>query len=214
MINDFFSKCYCINLDRRTDRWEHCINEFNKHNIIVERFSAVDGNINNYNLGYPFDNELANTKSHLNVIKEAKKLGLKNILIFEDDVVFQDNVNELFDLFIQQLPENWDGIYFGGNHIQGRIGISPNIIKMIRSYALHAYGINGKAYDSIIEYLEKKIELTINDRNTIRESVGSDFFIADLHRTMNFYCFTPHIAYQLEGYSDIQKAVVSYPFLK
>ncbi len=214
-INDFFDKIYCINIDRRTDRWEHCLKEFEKHNLNVDRFSAVDGNLQNNNLGYPYDNELAGAMSHLNVIKKAKELKLNNVFILEDDVVFLDNVNELFESFVKQLPENWDGLYFGGNHITITYRISDNIIKMNRSYALHAYAINSKSFDVIIDYLTQHINNVIsNGKSVIRQSVAADFFIADLHSILNFYCFTPHIAWQKEDYSDIQKTTVNYDFLK
>ena len=42
-INSHFNNIYCINLDRRTDRWEECLIEFKKHSLDVERFSAIDG---------------------------------------------------------------------------------------------------------------------------------------------------------------------------
>lgn len=42
-LNDYFQEIHCINLDKRTDRWEECLNEFNKHNLKVNRFSAVYG---------------------------------------------------------------------------------------------------------------------------------------------------------------------------
>ena len=40
---DFFDAIYCINLDERTDRWEHCLTEFEKLGISerVIRFSAI-----------------------------------------------------------------------------------------------------------------------------------------------------------------------------
>jgi hypothetical protein len=214
-INDFFEKIYCINIDRRTDRWESCLKEFEKYSLDVERFSATDGNIDNYNLGYPYDNELAGAISHLNVIKKAKELNLKNILVLEDDVVFDDGLNQLFSFFIKQLPDDWDFINFGGNHIGGLRNISPNIGRMNRSYALHGYGVNSKSYDQIIEYMEQSINNVIkNGRQVINTSVAADFFMADLHSKLNSYCFTPHIAWQKEDYSDIQKTRVNYDFLK
>lgn len=214
-INDFFEKIYCINIDRRNDRWESCLEEFKKHDLIVERFSAVDGNSENYNLGYPYDNELAGAISHLNVIKEAKKINLKNVLILEDDVKFSENINDLFSEYIKQLPEDWDGINFGGNHIGGLLPISPNMTKMRRSYALHAYGLHNKSYDYAIQYMENKINNVItNGKSVIRQSVAADFFMADLHSILNFYCFRPHIAWQKEDYSDIQRTKVNYDFLK
>jgi len=41
---DFFNKIYCINLDRRSDRWEKVSKEFESIEIYdrVERFSAFE----------------------------------------------------------------------------------------------------------------------------------------------------------------------------
>lgn len=214
-INDFFDKIYCINIDRRTDRWESCLKEFEKYGLIVERFSAVDGNTENYNLGYPHDNELAGAISHLNVIKKSKDLDLKNVLILEDDVVFIENLNQFFQFLITLLPADWDGVHFGGNHVGGLSMINANIGKMNKSYALHAYGLNNKSYDPIILYMENCINNVIqNGKDVIKVSVAADFFMADLHKNLNFYCFRPHIAWQREDYSDIQRSKVNYNFLK
>ena len=43
-VNKVFDKVYCINLDKRTDRWKEVSTFFRKYNIQVERFRAVDGN--------------------------------------------------------------------------------------------------------------------------------------------------------------------------
>ena len=47
ILNQHFDKIYCINLDKRTDRWEHESAQFRKYNIIIERVSAVEGNPDN-----------------------------------------------------------------------------------------------------------------------------------------------------------------------
>lgn len=41
-INSFFEKVYCINLDRRTDRWAQAQAEAAKYGIVVERHSGVE----------------------------------------------------------------------------------------------------------------------------------------------------------------------------
>ena len=33
IITNFFDKTFCVNLDRRMDRWEECLFEFNKYNL-------------------------------------------------------------------------------------------------------------------------------------------------------------------------------------
>ena len=214
-LNEYFDKIYCINLDRRTDRWEECQKIFSKHNLEVEHFSAVDGSKENYGLGYPFDSELAGAISHTKVIEKARELNLKNVLILEDDVDFIDNLEELFTKFIDIVPKNWDGILFGGNHVGGYTHLNNDIVKINRSYALHAYCLNSESFEYVINYMNNKIKNTINKgKNSIRTSVAADFFMADLHSINNWYCFKPHLAWQRNGFSDIQNTVVNYNFLK
>lgn len=214
-LNDFFDKIYCINLDRRTDRWEECEKIFTKHGLIVERFSATDGNETPYNLGYPYDNELAGAISHTKVIEKAKELKLKNVLILEDDVDFIDNLTKMFSEIYTQIPNNWDGLLFGGNHVGGGSLVSNNIMKVNRSYALHCYALNNKVFNETIDYMNGRIQNVIdNGKDVIRQSVAADYFMADLHRINNWYCFRPHLAWQRSGFSDIQKNVMDYDFLK
>ena len=43
-MNNLFDKIYCINLDKRKDKWEECKKEFEKFSIdSVCRISALDG---------------------------------------------------------------------------------------------------------------------------------------------------------------------------
>jgi GR25 family glycosyltransferase involved in LPS biosynthesis len=214
-LNEYFDKIYCINLDRRTDRWEECQKIFSKHNLEVERFSAVDGSVENYGLGYPYDNELAGAISHTKVVEKAKKFSLKKVLILEDDVDFIENLNEVFSQNIDKVPSDWEGLLFGGNHVGGFHPINNNVVKVGRSYALHAYALNDKSYDFVISYMNNKIQNIIkNGKTSIKTSVAADFFMADLHRTLNWYSFRPHLAWQRTGYSDIQQSIMDYDFLK
>lgn len=40
-LNNYFDNIYCINLDEATERWDHCLTQFEKHNFIAERFSEI-----------------------------------------------------------------------------------------------------------------------------------------------------------------------------
>ena len=42
-VNTVFDGVFCINLDRRRDRWEQALEAFESVSIRVERVSAVDG---------------------------------------------------------------------------------------------------------------------------------------------------------------------------
>jgi GR25 family glycosyltransferase involved in LPS biosynthesis len=210
-LNEFFEKSYCINLDRRADRWEETQLIFDKHGIICDRFSAKDGR--EIPLPAPFQFELGGSISHLNVIKKAKELNLKNVLIFEDDVDVVDNLQDEFERILPQIPEDWDMLYFGGNHTQPIDQVTENVFKMRWSYALQMYAVNGKFFDEIILFLEDKISKVLSNQISLTPSVAADYFIAHLHPIKNCYVLRPYLTWQRENYSDIQQRVYNYDWL-
>jgi glycosyl transferase family 25 len=211
-INEFFEKAYCINLNRRPDRWLTSSEIFKKNNINVERFTAKDGN--EINLPSPYKFELAGSISHLNLIKKAKQLNLSNVLIFEDDVEFIDDIQKQFSEKIKNVPDDWDMIYFGGNHIVEPLEINDGVYKIYWTYALQMYAVNSKFFDDLISFLETKITQTLNNDNPLQPSVAADYFMAQLHESKNCYVIKPHFTWQRENFSDIQEKITNYNFLK
>lgn len=212
-MNKYFDKIYCINLDRRTDRWESVSKIFSNNNLVVERHSAFDGK-KELDLPYPSSSELAGAISHRDVIKKAKELGLKNVLVFEDDVEVIDNLTNVFESIKDSIPSDWDMIYFGGNHVGGLVQVNDNFFRCLRTYALHMYAVNEKFYDLLIKYLDDKINRVINGKFPLKPSVAADYFVADLHMVSYCYIMKPYLAWQSDGYSDIQESVINYDFLK
>jgi len=199
-MNDYFDHIYCINLDKRTDRWEDCVKQFKKHNLNVERFSAIDGNtIKNTTTLMPGEYGILST--HIELIKDAKNKGYKNILILEDDVEFIDNLNEYFSLFKGQIPDDWVMLYLSGNHVGGCLQVSENIFKIFHSYAIHSFAIKSELFDLIINGLPK-----------YKKAV--DVFYAELQSLFPSYVIRPHLAWQRESFSDIQGGIMNYDFLK
>lgn len=215
-IEEYFDGKYCINLDRRNDRWvNNCLPQFKDIGITVERFSAVDGVDLDLPHGKTYNGELAGSYSHMKAIKQARDNGIERLLLLEDDVVFIDEVNNKFSSLINNIPNDWDIIFFGGNHVGGQTPVNNGVVKLGGSYAIHACGINKKAYDILIQHLETSIDRVVNNReHRYTPSVAADYFLAKLHKVLNVYCFKPHLAWQLEDFSDIQQTKVNYKFLK
>lgn len=195
-LNDFFQKIYCINLERRTDRWEESILEFDTFKLEVERYSAFDGNeldqIPGLNPG-----QLGAIYSHRGVIQKAKDLNLDNVLILEDDVKFDSGLNSKFPEIYDRIPDDWDIILFGGNHVgnnpwaKGSLKeINKNVFKVTHSLALHCYAVKNTVYDLSIESLSK-----MNDTN--------DSLFASIQSKVNCYIIRPHLAWQRPSYSDL-----------
>ncbi|MEI6710981.1 MAG: glycosyltransferase family 25 protein [bacterium] len=103
-MKDFFSHfeaIYCINLDRRTDRWEVAQKEFKKAGILdrVIRFSAFET---------PKKGAAGCLLSHRTIVQIAKERGWENVLVFEDDIEFIDID---FPVNFLELPAKWNLFY-------------------------------------------------------------------------------------------------------
>lgn len=206
-IENFFDKIYCINLARRKDRFFQAQTEFAKHNIDAEFVEGIDGRLLNIPAMTSNDGALVSkgdigcTLSHLKVTKLAKEKGLKGYLVFEDDVELADNFNEKLKESLPHVPENWDMIYFGGNHCQKPIKVNDFVSKMIETFTTHAMIIKPTVYDALIELWGKENEKV-------------DVAISFLHKKYNCYVLTPHIAFQRASYSDILQVHTDYQHLR
>ena len=140
-LNDLFDNVYCINLDHRKDRWEECNSHFTKHNIKVERFSAINGKeVTPEGVGKLLPGEVGVIRSNYNVIKDAKEKNYKQIVLFEDDVELDPEFKEKFFSFYSAVPDNWSFIYMGGNHVGGTVPINDKIHQIRHSYILLTRG--------------------------------------------------------------------------
>ena len=196
VLNNYFEKIYYLNLERRPDRNKECIDELTKYGILAERFNAIDAKELNLK---PWMGCLL---SNLEIIKTAKERGFKNILILEDDVIFNDNFDDLFNSYINQVPNNWDMLYLSGNHNEHSgchvNKISDNVIKCFITYSTHSFAINSSVYDLIINYLT-------ND-----QTKPVDVLYTDIQRMCNAYSLSPGLTTQRVGFSDIENTVVDH----
>ena len=201
-LNDYFDKIYCINLDKREDRWIECVKEFKKQNINVERISGIDGNPDKI-ISNLTDGAIGCTLSHLQVVAISHLRGLENILILEDDVEFIENINSKFNEYINQVPKDWGLLYFGGNHNnEPLVKVNENVSLVTNTYTTHAYAVNKNLFIDLIN-----IFASIND--------VCDVLLTDIQKKYkNSYVFQPHLAWQRSGYSDVLNVETDYEFLK
>lgn len=197
-LKKYFDKIYCINLDKRPDRYDKFIAEINKFGLTdIERYSGIDGNtiLNDSPL---LNGELGILTTHMGIIQKSYDEGLKNVLILEDDVTFTNELIKL-DEYMQSVPENWDMIYFGGNHLYGKppLRVNDKIIKLNFSVAIQCVAIKNTIFETILAILPHK-----------KKAV--DTYYAQLQNGYNAYGFYPNMAKQSVGFSDIQNKVVDY----
>jgi GR25 family glycosyltransferase involved in LPS biosynthesis len=213
-INEYFDKIYCLNLDRRPDRWIKVSEEFKKFNIDVERVSAIDGLLledsllceyNNKNLSESESSELgilenknalACLLSHLEILKKSKELNHKKILIFEDDIKINDNFIKKVNL-IKEV--DWKLIYLGCSQFN-KSGLEhiDNFYLSKDSLGTFAYAIDISIYEELLELHNKHKDKSIDNLLSIfqKENVG------------NCYTIEPNIVITDNNESDIRNRQV------
>jgi len=140
---DYFDAIYCVNLDERTDRWDHALAQFEKLGISdrVERFSAIKPTHDNrwdrdvpwkVRGRYPKIGAVGCAESHKAIIQLAKDGELKNVLVLEDDFMVCDNWRENLECALVDLDEfDWD-LFYLGYHLRKAEGMVKNLGQCLR----------------------------------------------------------------------------------
>jgi GR25 family glycosyltransferase involved in LPS biosynthesis len=212
----FFNKIYCINLDERKDRWDRCLVRFEKLGIKdkVERFPAVKFLIEDVRLK-KMAGQAGCTMSHFLIVNDAKLKGYKNYLVLEDDFEFYDSAENTLNnlsLSLQDIPEDWDLLYLGGN-LTDHYGVFPienfskYVFKLNSCHTTHAFSVNSSFYDKFL--LNAPNFNNISDWVQKNETI--DVFLSkNFHRFSNSFICNPPVLFQERGFSDIESTTVDY----
>jgi GR25 family glycosyltransferase involved in LPS biosynthesis len=104
----FFDAIYCINVEGETERWKSVMKRFQELGIAerVRRFPAIET---------PSNHHIGCALSHRSVIAEARKYGLRNVLVFEDDVIFAPDTLDALGRSVAELRgRSWGMLFLGG----------------------------------------------------------------------------------------------------
>lgn len=202
-INEIFSHKFCINLDRRTERWEQMRAKFASCGIEdVRRFAAVDGQQTTVPANWSDSpGAYGCLRSHLEIIEEARKLGAPNVLIFEDDAALDPQIQQKFKTYFQQVPSDWDMLHFGANHMAAPLPVSENVLRITSANSTFAYALNHSVFDSFIELNRKALTAVDLNNRTLQTDHAC-------------YCFTPHLAWVEDVSSDVQVRQKYHWYLK
>jgi len=163
---NFIDGAFYINLDHRKDKNDIFTKHLNYLGIqsSVERQRGITPDELGYKLKesgkYPDEGySKACAQSQIEIIKKAKKRGLRNVLIFEDDAEFYlsggYNPLEIIDNAIASLRNipDWEFFYLGTNpgaRDKTFDMVAPNLAKPLEAIANHAMLINNTVFDTIL----------------------------------------------------------------
>ena len=207
-INKYFNKVYCVNLDRRPDRWISVNDRLKKNGIEAFRFSAIDGEFLNRednqivikNKDKKEQDAIISTGamgcllSHLDVLKDAKANNYKRILILEDDVYVSND----FEKRITDAQNiQWKLLYLGASQFNWDcVDTSTNFYQSKNTFGTFAYAVDMSLYDELIEEYYKKEKPV-------------DVVLSDIQKKYYGSCYTfyPNIMVADVGDSDIRDSV-------
>lgn len=175
-----------INLQRRSDRLAQFREEAQKHFIEHYLYEGID-NKENPNKGF--------SDTYRSVLSDYSG---EDILILEDDVIFEDEAAFKFYDAIHEMPTSFDMLYLGCNPHGPIEPIGKHVAKIDRAFTTHAIYWSRKGIDKVLS------EYTYETKGVFDgwlDHVGPEF---------ESYIVTPMIAYQRDSYSDLQHREMSY----
>jgi glycosyl transferase family 25 len=198
-MNAFFDKIYVLSLKRSTDRRNTISERLKNQGIEFEFFDACDGSVM-FNIWKKLDNSnfktpnyLACSISHLSIYNDALSHKYQRILILEDDVRTHINLNDIFNSYKDQIPSDYDILYFGYvplsddcdiwdyRIIDDRL-ISSNIFQAKNLWGLYAYSISPKMMYEIIDIYNRDFPMEL-DR----------YYVNHIQQTRNCYGIYPQL---------------------
>ena len=186
-FNEVFEKVIVINLAKRPDRMAQIKAQLDAHKITFERFEAIDGQ----ELG--ITGVQACALSHRGVIEQYKDAG--NVFIFEDDAELNEDFEQLWDVFIANLPDDWQMVYLGCNKIDWQ-PIAKGVARLSAGIATHAYGAKQSVFDSMIDASKRAEPI--------------DLSYMQLQVSVPTYVAVPSMVGQVPGFSDIEHRFTDY----
>ena len=193
----------CINLEERTDRLQHALEEFRKLGIHVQR----------YNANKATSGAVGCTISHVKCLELAKKNEWKYVFVCEDDITFLEPETLLGNL--QKFYEYgcvWDVLIVGGNNAPPYRKATEFCIQVHNCQTTTGYIVQEHYYDVLIQNFKESLRnLLKNPEN--KQEYALDVYWKRLQKKDSWYMIIPPTVIQCAGYSNIEGRVVNYEFL-
>lgn len=169
---------FCINLDRRPDRWEKMQKIFKKQNLEVYRWSAIEAE--EYKFLGPNRSSTGAYSSHMTLLYFCNLINIEYALIFEDDVVLCNNFVQKLQEILQDTPSDWEALSLHCFKAETS-KISDTLCKLLSpTFGNHATLLNQNGISKI---------LNNNNKYSIEEKYFKsldNFYAVNLDHTMAF----------------------------
>lgn len=156
MILDVFDHAFIINEDSETGRMVSAKQKLTEVNIMAERIAAVKPKERG---SYRSIGQRGCVESHLKAIKLARYRGYRNVLIFEDDIIFRSGFSYYWDQVTDDVHStDYDLFYFYRWREAGRNNGAITVVPIAGTLCAHAYAVNGYFFDQFIRIVEDSLD--------------------------------------------------------
>jgi predicted O-methyltransferase YrrM/GR25 family glycosyltransferase involved in LPS biosynthesis len=209
---DKIDKLYYINLEGRTDRNQHFLEQCGKQNIPSDkicRFEAVNGLTHQFTIGETklFKNVnylnmptklkiMGNQLSHFKIFLEMINNNYEAIIVCQDDIVFKDGFTNYIDLLVNNIPEDAEIVHFGFHKYAVRDIFLP--------WDLSSNDTNGLVYQSVNNYVCKLVP----DFNALYNSNNTTGYILTLKGAKNYVQHVLENGFKYATDCDVNKYLI------
>jgi len=195
---------YVINLDERTDRWDHIQKEFGEYEFLnLIRFPAISHEI-------PW---IGATLSHIKIAELAKEKNLDYVIVMEDDnaIFNKDEINfetkflETIN-FLKQQIDKWKIFKFSCTYVNK--DANKGAIKAINE-DIGIYQLNVSQAANFLIYNQTSYDAIIAHKNNIN-SMEPDIIDIFLNTISPSWVLHPNITYQYANHSDLLYCFMDY----
>jgi GR25 family glycosyltransferase involved in LPS biosynthesis len=198
-IPDPFDRVVVINLARRSERmtgfWESFRNWPLKK---PERFEGIDGLLVNTPADWKHGpGAWGCMLSHRAVLGAAIAEKASSLLVLEDDARLSGDFTERFGDFLGRVPQDWDCLMLGAEHMRAPIPVAPGIVRCVASNRTHAFAVRGPMMPILLGFWNHF------------KTDHCDIVLSALQRNFKAYAPDPLLIGQDAGLSDITNRVES-----
>jgi hypothetical protein len=179
---DYFDKIYCISLAERSDRRAEAATQFARVGL-AERVEFVIVQ------KHPTDRQQGMCESHLLCLARGLAQGAEQMLIFEDDILFDGFTTaalERCNAFLAAEP-GWHMFFLGCMVKASRRTTFPGVVQIRYRSLAHAYAIHGRFAERVVARPS--------------QGVSFDDFVRDMKDERTF-ALDPSFAFQSNSRSD------------
>lgn len=139
--------------------------------------------------------------SHLRIVQDALMEGLESYLVLEDDAVFQPQALEMLERLMREVPQDWDQIYLGGQHLKPveEVPGAPFVLRANNVNRTHGFILRRRAFARFQQHIMHAPDYIEHHRWHIDHQLG----LAHERREWNVYAPAWWICGQEEGGSNI-----------